>query len=171
MIFGGLPGVGKTTIARKLVARLAATYVCIDSVEQAIRCSSWGDEPIDDVGYRVAYAVAEDNLRLGNTVIADCVNPLSVTRDAWLEVAGRAGVRAVEIEIVCSDAAEHRQRLEKRATNIAGLRSLSWHEVATREYHEWGRAHLVINTAGRSVDESCEELFAVLVAQRLGRSG
>ena len=32
---------------------------------------------------RIGYAVAEDNLRLGRTVVADSVNPVKLTRDAW----------------------------------------------------------------------------------------
>jgi predicted kinase len=35
---------------------------------------------MDDRGYRVAYAVAEENLGLGRTVIADSVNPIQLTR-------------------------------------------------------------------------------------------
>ena len=44
-------------------------------------------------GTASAYAVAEDNLRLGPDVIGDSVNPLPVTREAWRGVAERAGVR------------------------------------------------------------------------------
>ena len=45
-----------------------------------------------DSGYRAAYAVAEDNLRLGHVVIADSVNPWPVTREAWRAVATCATV-------------------------------------------------------------------------------
>ena len=62
----------------------------------------------------MAYAVAADNLALGRTVIADCVNPWPLTREAWRAVAGRAGVRVVEVEVVCSDVDEHRRRVESR---------------------------------------------------------
>ena len=39
IIVGGLPGIGKTTIARELASQLGAIYVRIDSIEQAIRDS------------------------------------------------------------------------------------------------------------------------------------
>src|SRR5438034_7561356 len=45
--------------------------------------------PVNDTGYRVAYAIAEDNLRLGRTVISDSVNPIQLSRDAWIDVAHR----------------------------------------------------------------------------------
>jgi predicted kinase len=47
--------------------------------------------PLNDVGYRVGYAVAENNLLLSRTVIADSVNHLRLTRDAWVAVASRGG--------------------------------------------------------------------------------
>jgi hypothetical protein len=62
--------------------------------------------PINDAGYRVGSAVAADNLRIGRTVIADSVNPIPLSRDAWIEVANRAKVSAVEIEVTCSDTKE-----------------------------------------------------------------
>ena len=36
IILGGLPGTGKTTIARELARQLGAVHVRIDSIEEAI---------------------------------------------------------------------------------------------------------------------------------------
>src|SRR5580765_8489865 len=112
IVFSGLPGVGKTVIARELARQISAVYLRIDSMEQALRHASSTFEPLNDAGYRVAYAIAEDNLRLGRTVVADSVNPISITRDAWLDLAKRTGLPAAEIEIQCSDPNEHRRRIE-----------------------------------------------------------
>lgn len=152
IIFGGLPATGKTTIARELARQIGAAYVRIDSIEQVIRERGSSGSPLDDEGYRVAYAIAEDNLRIGRTVIADSVNPLRLTRDAWVEVANRAQVSAIEIEVQCSDADEHRRRVETRVTDIPRLRLPTWKEVISREYDRWDREHLVIDTAGRTVE-------------------
>jgi len=91
IVFGGLPGVGKTTIARELARQLGVVYVRIDTIEQAIRDSGRLTGPLHDDGYRVGYAVAENNLLLSRTVIADSVNHLRLTRDAWVAVASRGG--------------------------------------------------------------------------------
>jgi predicted kinase len=56
----------------------------IDSIEQAIRDSGAVGGRHNDMGYRVGYSVAEDDLYLGRLVIADSVNPVPLTRDAWL---------------------------------------------------------------------------------------
>jgi predicted kinase len=160
IIFGGLPATGKTTIARDLARQLGATYLRIDTIEQAISATT--SEPINDQGYRVAYAVAEDNLRLGRTVISDSVNPIQLSRDAWISVADRAGARAVEVEVICSNPQLHRQRVETRSSDIRGLRLPTWEKVISREYEPWLRERIVIDTAGRSVPESVAELREAL---------
>ena len=39
VIFAGLPGAGKSTIAQQLAREVGAVYLRIDSIEQAIRAS------------------------------------------------------------------------------------------------------------------------------------
>lgn len=72
-IFSGLPATGKSTLAELLARRLGAAYVRIDTIEQALRdlCSV----DVQGEGYRLAYRVAADNLRLGISVVADSCNP------------------------------------------------------------------------------------------------
>jgi predicted kinase len=158
IIFGGLPGTGKTTLARRLAHDLEATFVRIDTVEQALRRSANFSGAVNDAGYRVAYAVAEDNLRAGRTVVADSVNPLKITRDAWRAVATAADARAIEIEVICSNIDEHRHRVETRQSDIPGLAMPTWQEVTDREYEQWERARLVIDTAGIPVEEALAAL-------------
>jgi predicted kinase len=162
IIFSGLPGTGKTTIARELARRLGAVHLRIDSIEQAIRQSGVTVVSLDDAGYRAAYAVAEDNLRLGRTVIADSVNPLSVTREAWRDVARRGSVRAIDVAIVCSDAGEHRRRVETRPPDLPGSRAPTWPDVVAREYHAWTEDRVVIDTARTGVDEAVATLAAII---------
>jgi predicted kinase len=154
IIFGGLPGTGKTAIARELACRIGAVYLRIDSIEQAIRTYGTSAAVVQGAGYGVAYAIAQDNLRVGRTVIADSVNPLQLTRDAWVAVAAAARNSFIEIEVTCSDAKEHRRRVEARIADIPGIRSPTWEDVVSREYHPWNREHLVIDTAGRTLAES-----------------
>jgi hypothetical protein len=96
---------------------------------------------------------------MGLSVVADSVNPLRVTRDAWVAVAQKTLTIAVEIEVTCSDLPEHRRRLETRRSDIEGLTSPSWQAVHDRSYDEWVRPHVVIDTAGKSIEDAINELF------------
>jgi predicted kinase len=154
IVFGGLPGTGKTSIAKELSSRLHSLYLRIDTIEQALLREnglSGGHE-----GYMVAYAVAEDNLRAGNVVIADSVNPLPITRDAWHSVAKRTSSDILEIEVICSDQAEHRRRVEERKADIAGHTLPIWDEVVHRDYQAWPTKNLTIDTARQSVHDAVE---------------
>jgi predicted kinase len=147
--FSGLPGVGKTTIARELARAVGALHLRIDSIEQTLRNEGI---QVEGQGYSVAYAIAEDNLRLGHVVIADCVDPWPLTRAAWTSVAQRAGVRIIDVEVICSDAVEHRRRVETRKADIDGHELPTWADVLALDYRPWTTEHLVLDTARLSVD-------------------
>lgn len=91
IVFSGLPGTGKTTIACDLAARTSALYLRIDTIEQAIRDSGALAQDVGRSGYMVANELALSNLRFGSTVIVDCVNPVFESRKAWSEIATRSG--------------------------------------------------------------------------------
>ena len=150
---------GKTTISRELAHATGAVYLRIDSIEQALCTAGW---QVEGEGYSVAYAVAEDNLRLGRNVVADCVNPWPLTRSAWRSVADRASVRAVDVEIVCSDLNEHRRRVEARSPDIAGHRLPTWSEVMMSDYRAWSDERLVIDTARLEVAQAVRTILSVV---------
>jgi hypothetical protein len=127
------------------------------SIEQAIRESALAPGSVDDAGYRVAYAVAEDNLRLGRDVVGDSVNGWMLTRNAWRDVGLRAGARVVEVEITCTDRDEHRRRVRTRVSEVPGLILPDWQAVIGTDYHSWDRDRVAIDTAGRSI-AACVEL-------------
>jgi predicted kinase len=159
IVFSGLPGVGKTAIARELARAIGAVHLRIDSIEQVLRRAG---HRVEGEGYEVAYAVAEDNLRVGRTVIADCVNPWPLTRGAWRDVAERAGVAVFDVEIICSDAIEHRRRVESRQADIVGHALPTWQDVVERDYHAWDRDRLVVDTAVSDVSASVSAIVGRL---------
>ncbi|SEG58935.1 AAA family ATPase [Paenibacillus sp. UNC499MF] len=159
-IFGGLPGTGKTTLAASLAKELQAAYLRVDVVEQAMRdAGTWDDGP---AGYIVCYAIASQNLRLGLDVIADTVNPIHETRQAWRNVAEALETPFVEIEVICSDGREHRHRVETRIADIPGFVLPTWEKVRNRQYDVWDRDHIVIDTAHQTVAESLRTLKELL---------
>lgn len=162
IIFGGLPGSGKTTLAKKLSEILKAVYLRIDTIEHAIQKSQMKVEEVIDAGYLVAYAVAQDNLSLGRVVIADSVNPIEITRKSWIQVATNLGIHFVELEIICSDKLEHKNRVETRIIDIPDFLLPDWEKVEDREYENWNSKHITLDTAGKSVEQSVDELLEKL---------
>jgi len=159
-IFSGLPGSGKTTLSQMLARRIGAAHVRIDTIEQALRelCSV----DVQGEGYRLAYRVVSDILEAGVSVVADSCNPIELTRREWERVARDANAPYRNIEIVCSDAREHRERVQTRASTLQGLRLPTWAEVESREYHDWTVERVVIDTSCRPVGECLNELLSRL---------
>ena len=159
-IFAGLPAAGKTTLARHLAADLKAVHLRIDTIEQAMR--DLCDYQVEGEGYRLAYRVAADNLRLGLSVVADSCNSIELTRREWESVAQAEGAEFVNVEVVCSDSAEHRRRVQNRANSIPNLKLPNWEEVVAREYHSWSVPRITIDTAGIAPETSYEHLRVLL---------
>ena len=129
IIFGGLPGTGKTTVAKQLSETLKAVYLRIDSIEQGIR---------DALPYNPG----------GNQqVIADSVNPIEITRSAWRTVATTIGKPFIEVELICSDKNIHQSRVENRQSDIKGLTPPTWQEVIERDYQPWQSPAIKLDTA------------------------
>ena len=159
-ICAGLPGTGKSTLSQRLARELGALHLRIDVIEHAM--SEAGLVVDGPQGYLVGYALAEHNLSLGLSVVADSVNPLRITRQAWRAAAQRAGAPFVEIEFICSDPIEHRRRVETRPNEIAGFTLPDWEAVVKRQYEPWDQAHIVIDTAGQTEQHSYAALLAAL---------
>ena len=168
-VVGGLPAVGKTAVCRE-VLRLRAearprsrppTWLRIDSIEQALRDSG---EMLPGMpagaGYYVAAAVARDVLTSGGDVLVECVNPLSLTRRLWEETASALGCRFLAVEIVCSDKAEHRRRVQQRVSDIEGLELPDWRAVERRDYAPWPEADLHLDTARLTVTEAARAIIS-----------
>jgi predicted kinase len=168
VVIGGLPAAGKSTIAVPLATRMACPYLRVDRIEQTLVMWSALSHPVGPVGYAVAYELAAEQLQIGLDVVVECVNPIAVTRDAWRTTAEAAGAAPAEVEIICSDEAEHRRRVENRISDVAGLRKPTWSEVLGREYEAWNRPHLVVDSSASPVGDTVEQIVATVAAARAG---
>ncbi|RUQ85155.1 adenylyl-sulfate kinase [Legionella septentrionalis] len=158
IVFGGLPGTGKTTISKEIAKILKAVYLRVDTIEQTIKNSKKG--LIGPEGYLISYAVAKENLQLGLSVVADSVNPIEITRNDWREIANSIGIKSLEVEIICSDLVEHQKRIETRVSDIQGHKLPTWDEVKMRDYEKWDSATLCIDTTQCSPEEAIRVIIA-----------
>lgn len=116
----------------------------IDAVEQPLREA---DLAVDGTGYAIVKRPSDRNLQLGRIVIADCVNLVLASRVGWRQSAFQSSARMVEIEVICSDLALHRQRVERRSSDISSLKLPTWDEIVNRDCEPWDQEHLVLDSA------------------------
>jgi predicted kinase len=164
-IFSGLPATGKTTLAKIIARRLHAVYIRIDTIEQGLR--DLCNYNVQGEGYRLAYRLVEDNLIIGNNVVADQCNPYELTRNEWNNVAIKNNCEYINIEIICSNKTEHKNRVENRKAEIENIQLPTWEEIIKREsdknypayYEPWKEEHIIIDTANKSIEECVKELM------------
>ena len=164
VVMSGLPAVGKSAIADALAARMRAVVVSVDELEAAMLRS--GIERSFETGlaaYHAGAAIAEHQLRLGITVIADAANYLEVGRQIWCSAAEVAGADIRAIEVVCSDEALHRRRLAARERGLEPFPEPRWADILRQrdETEAWSRDRVVLDSV-EELEANVERALAYL---------
>jgi predicted kinase len=149
IVLSGLPGSGKSMLAEGVSRALSMPLFSIDPIEAAMWRGGLKKDQTGIAAYEVAIALADEQLRLGHSVIVDAVNPIEAPRAAWRSLAAkyRAGLKI--IECICADETIHRARIEARRRNIPGMPEITWARVLERraEYEPWTDARLTLDTS------------------------
>lgn len=136
IILAGLPGTGKTTLARKLSVQLNYFYLRVDAIEAPFTKANSDAGKIGE-GYEALTNLAFENLILGHNIIIDTVNSLHISRNMFNQLAERAKAEVLQFELKIKDTSIHKSRVENRKSDVEGLRVPSWEDVLKREYEEW----------------------------------
>lgn len=158
IVFTGLPGTGKSTVAEAVARELKIPVFAKDWLEATLRRAELHacDETINlgYAGYELLTTLAERQLMLEQSVILDSVASFENIRDEWRALAKKYNARWRVIECVWSDENAHRAHLAKRQRNIPGWHELEWADVERVKtyYAEWNEERLVLDAANSIIE-------------------
>ena len=133
VVFTGLPGTGKSTLAESLGKRLATPVFAGDWLLGSMKPAHEKIALLNPAAYDELYesvlaSLLTRQLMLDQSGIADCV----LADDAIQRLAAAASVNDATlsvIECVCSDVAVHRSRVNGRVRGIPGWHEIDWSHV------------------------------------------
>jgi predicted kinase len=120
IVFAGLPGTGKTSLARAVARELRAVYLDKDTLRDAVVAvgRELKLEQAAELARPLAYALlvdlARDNLSLGLPVVLDSPARYSAYREQVEQLARNQKAELKLIECICTDESQLRERVERR---------------------------------------------------------
>jgi predicted kinase len=150
VVFSGVPGTGKSTLADAAGAELGIPVFATDWLLGALT-------PFGGRHFEAPLAIAEEvlttlalrQLRAGQSVILDHPTERVTTRERWRSLARRAGAKFRVVLCQCSDPQVHRARLEGRSRGIPGWHDAGdWTDVRRRlaNFPSWHGEALSVDT-------------------------
>jgi predicted kinase len=150
ILMSGLPGSGKSTLAEAVAKELKLPIFSVDPIEASIiKANIPKSFETGHAAYLVAATLAEEQFKLGNSIVIDAVNAEEEAKDVWRELAKKCNADLVIIECFTSDIELHKKRIEARVRNLHGIPEITWERVQSRKaaYTEWKEQTLKINNA------------------------
>ena len=164
LVFAGLPGTGKSTLAERMAEELTCPAFAMDWLLGSMVPSRVFDG-VDEARVRTAArglmaGLMSRQLILGQSAILDCVID-DKTAEALRERCKELGGRFHVFECICSDVSAHEKRVSGRVRGIPGWHEIDWqHVLRMRDaYPPLTAPHTTLD-AVNSVDDNAETVLA-----------
>jgi predicted kinase len=166
IVFTGLPGTGKSTLAESLATEIGAPAFAGDWLLGALVphgvLRGLSRPALLATYYDLLGTLVRRQVMLGQSAIVDWVVDDDIA-ERWEKTAAEYDGQLRLIERVCTDEGEHRRRLEGRRRGIPGWHEVGWDHVERlrAEYPGVTREHLTVD-AMHPLDENLEVVRAYI---------
>jgi predicted kinase len=155
VVFAGLPGTGKSSLARAVARELRACYLdkdtvkdCTVSLAREVKLAQ-GEELAGPLSYELLVVLARDNLSLGLSVVLDSPAGYRTFREKVSRLAQTAKAELKLIECICTDEGVLRDRVESRERELPPYRAQDWdaYQSSRARFEGLTERRLVVDTA------------------------
>jgi predicted kinase len=150
VVFTGLPGTGKSTLAEHVARSIHAPAFASDWLLGALKPHGVLDR-LDRptflaMDYSLLNTLVTRQLMLGQSAVIDCLVNDDIALQ-WHDNAARYNSRLLIVECVCTDIDLHRSRILGRRRDIPGWHEVDWNHVQRMrtEYPPLTTSHITVD--------------------------
>ncbi len=166
IIFSGLPGTGKTTLAKRLASELACPLICIDDVIGDIPDNA--GIPFWDSRVTVLLDVVNTQLELGLNVIADSVF-MNMDRYHAQELARKHNIRFLPVYVFISDESVWKERVTKRVNELKHPEVATWDRIQhqRQRFREWEPGTALFIDSLHSFEDNYQQVLSFVTNEEI----
>jgi predicted kinase len=166
VIFSGLPGTGKSTLAKRLARELHWPFLCIDDVAGQVPADA--DYHFWDAKILVLLTIVEAQLKLGLSAIADSVF-MGADRVQAQEIARKYNAIFRPVYCFVSDEATWEKRVNERIDNVQHPDAATWEQIQHQRqwYLPWQSGTGLFVDAVEPVEQNYAQVLEFVVSPTL----
>jgi predicted kinase len=158
-LFCGLPGTGKTTVAKELSSLTGGIILRTDEIRKQILSDPQYTAEEKRLVYDAMYMTAGSMLRAGAVVILDATFHLRKEREAAKEIARKAGSECVVIEVKCDEETVRRIIKKRESENDESDADFGVYKKIKKEWEPVSGEHPVIITGKGTSKRQLKEML------------